>query len=117
MKAKTKIQQRKGRRANRVRAKILGTAERPRLSVFRSNRFIYAQLIDDTKGVTLASISTRGMSAKSKKQDQAAEIGESIGKKAVGLGVSQVVFDRSSYRYHGRVAKVAEGARKAGLKL
>lgn len=90
-----------------MRAKAKGTASRPRLSVFRSHRYIYAQLIDDVSGRTLAS--AKGESAKA--------VGEVIGEKAKTIGIGGAVFDRGSYRYHGRVHEVAEGARGKGLKL
>ncbi len=118
MKQQRETQKRKIRRAKRTRAKLLGTAKRPRLAVFRSNRFISAQLIDDSKHKTLASATSRGMAGKKiAKKDQAAQVGELIAKKAVELGVKEAVFDRRSYQYHGRVAAVAEGARKGGLKI
>jgi large subunit ribosomal protein L18 len=114
----------KNRRAARVRAKIQGSASRPRLSVFRSNRFLRLQLIDDEHGKTLATVSTPASGkakAKpengSKKTDAARAAGESLAKKAGEMGIKEVVFDRGSYRYHGRVQAVAEGARAAGLKL
>jgi len=109
----------KERRHRRVRSKISGTVERPRLAVFRSNRFIYAQLIDDQAGKTLASASD--MKIASKKSDKlakvarATEIGKQLAVTAKGLGISKVVFDRGGYRFTGRVKAVAEGAREAGL--
>ncbi|MEK7579871.1 MAG: 50S ribosomal protein L18 [Patescibacteria group bacterium] len=96
-------------RHKRVRAVIKGTAARPRLSVFRSNKHIYAQLIDDTKGITLLSSSD--------KKSTALKIGEDLAKKAVEKGIKEVVFDRGGYKYHGRVKDIAEGARSGGLKL
>lgn len=108
------------RRHFRVRKKIIGTATCPRLSVFRSSRHIYAQLIDDTAGRTLAAASTLDKTFKSKKGsgvDVAKEVGKVIGDRATKAGVQQVVFDRSGYRYHGRVAAIAEGARESGLKF
>lgn len=112
---------RKGRHI-RVRNKISGTAEKPRLNVFRSTTHIYAQIIDDTKGVTLASASTLSGSVKKdiegKTKAQAAKIvGLAIGKQALANGISQVVFDRGGYLYTGRVQKLADGAREAGLKF
>jgi large subunit ribosomal protein L18 len=104
----------------RVRRTIKGTSERPRLSVFRSNKQIYAQLIDDNTGVTLvaASSATKEFEAmKSKKVDIAKEVGKSIASKAVQSGIQVVVFDRGGYLYHGRVKALAEGAREAGLKF
>jgi large subunit ribosomal protein L18 len=105
------------RRAIRNRARILGTAERPRLSVFRSNKFVYAQLIDDTTGKTLASFSSRSIEGKGAKTDKARAVGEGIAKKAVAQKIEQAVFDRGNYRFHGRVKAVAESAKKAGLKI
>ena len=109
----------KERRHRRVRSKISGTVERPRLVVSRSNRFIYAQLIDDNAGKTLAAASD--MKAVSKKSDKltkvtrATEVGKQLAVTAKGLGISKVVFDRGGYRFIGRVKAVAEGAREAGL--
>ena len=107
---------RKLRRQVRVRAKISGTAARPRLNVFRSNRGMYLQLIDDTSGRTLASAHTRELKGKSaQKSENAAALGKLLADKALALGVKEVVFDRSSYRYHGRVKAVADSAREQGL--
>jgi large subunit ribosomal protein L18 len=102
----------------RIRKKISGSSSKPRLCVFRSNSDIYAQLIDDTTGTTLASASSRqkDISAqKANKVDKSKMVGESIAKKAVELGLKSVVFDRSGYIYHGRVKSVADGAREGGL--
>ena len=102
----------------RIRKKINGTAAAPRLSVFRSNSDIYAQLIDDATGVTIAGASSRqkDISAqKAPKVDKSKMVGESIARKAKELGIEKVVFDRSGYIYHGRVKAVAEGAREGGL--
>lgn len=105
-------------RESRVRAKIHGTEKRPRLSVARSNNFIYAQLINDAKGVTLASVSSRTMKTTGKtKVEEAALVGEALGKKAKELGIASAIFDRGSYRYHGRVKALADAARKAGLTI
>ena len=103
----------------RVRKTIKGTPERPRLSVFRSNKQIYAQLIDDLSGVTIASASSasKEFSMKANKVDIAKEIGKSIASKATQSGINTVVFDRGGYLYHGRVKALAEGAREAGLKF
>jgi len=102
----------------RIRSKISGTAERPRLAVFRSNQHIYAQLIDDVSGTTLAAAATNeNGSAKGSRVDQALEVGKRLAERAKDAGVSNVVFDRGGYRYHGRVKAVAEGARQGGLKL
>lgn len=102
----------------RIRKKVIGTSSKPRLSVFRSNTDIYAQLIDDNNGTTLASASSKqkDISAqKAPKIDKSKMVGEAIAKKASELGIKQVVFDRGGYIYHGRVKAVAEGAREAGL--
>ena len=104
----------------RIRKVIKGTAERPRLSVFRSNKQIYAQLIDDLNGITIAASSsaTKEFEAmKAKKVDIAKEVGKSIATKASQSGISTVIFDRGGYLYHGRVKALAEGAREAGLKF
>lgn len=98
----------------RVRNKISGTAARPRMTVFRSNKQIYVQVIDDLSGKTLASASSLGMESMPKK-DQAAKVGEMIAKNAQEAGITTVVFDRNGYLYHGRVQEVADAARKAGL--
>ena len=100
----------------RIRKSVNGTAERPRLSVFRSNKQIYAQVINDLEGKTLASASSLGMEAMPKKE-QAAKVGEMIAKNAQEAGISQVVLDRNGYLYHGRVKELADGARKGGLKF
>lgn len=104
-------------RARRTRAKLRGTAVKPRLSVHRTNRFIYAQIIDDENGVTLAAISSKSLDKKLSKSDAAVAVGEGIGKKALELGIKKAIFDRGSFRYHGRVKAVAEAARKAGLQF
>ena len=109
-------------RAKRVRAKISGTTERPRLNVFRSLSNIYAQVIDDTKGITLASASTMDKNiAKSiegkTKQEAAFIVGQAIAKNAMSKGVKQVVFDRAGYQFTGRVKALADGARDAGLEF
>ncbi|MBQ7423752.1 MAG: 50S ribosomal protein L18 [Prevotella sp.] len=100
----------------RIRKNVNGTAERPRLSVFRSNKQIYAQVINDLEGKTLASASSLGMETMPKKE-QAAKVGELIAKNAQEAGITQVVFDRNGYLYHGRVKELADGARKGGLKF
>lgn len=109
-------------RHERVREKISGTADRPRFDVYRSNKHISVQLIDDVKGVTLVAASTYEKDIKSaaegKKKSEAAEIvGAAAAKKALAAGITEVVFDRGGYLYTGRVASVANGARKAGLKF
>lgn len=104
----------------RIRKTIKGTAERPRLSVFRSNKQIYAQLIDDLNGVTIAAASSASKdfeAMKANKVDIAKEVGKTIATKATESGISVVIFDRGGYLYHGRVKALAEGAREAGLKF
>ena len=109
------------RRHLRVRAKVNGTAERPRLNVFRSNAHIYAQIIDDTAGHTLVAASTLEPAVKElfaeehPKTAEAEVVGRVVGERAVQVGISQVVFDRGGYKYHGRVKALADGARAAGL--
>lgn len=107
------------KRHRRVRAKISGTATCPRLNVFRSAKHIYAQLIDDVAGVTLVSASTmdKDFEGFGGNKDAANKVGLNIAKKAVDKGISEVVFDRSGYIYHGRIKDLAEGAREGGLKF
>ncbi len=108
------------KRHARVRAKLTGTAERPRLNVFRSNQHIYAQVIDDVNGVTLVSASTldKDLALNGTSNIEAAtKVGESVSKRAVEKGVKEVVFDRGGYLYHGRVKALAEAAREAGLQF
>jgi large subunit ribosomal protein L18 len=115
-----KKQQRRSNIRYRIRKTVKGTAERPRLSVFRSNKQIYAQLIDDVQGVTLASVSSaaKEMSAnKGPKVDLAREVGKKLAEKAVQSGIKAVVFDRGGYLYHGRVKALADGAREGGLQF
>ncbi|MBO5677599.1 MAG: 50S ribosomal protein L18 [Bacteroidaceae bacterium] len=112
----TKKEQRRIKIKYRVRNKISGTAARPRMSVFRSNKQIYVQIINDETGTTLAAASSLGMEAMPKKE-QAAKVGEAIAKKALEAGIETVVFDRNGYLYHGRVKEVADGARNGGLKF
>jgi large subunit ribosomal protein L18 len=104
-------------RRKRVRRKISGTAERPRLSVYRSNVHIYAQLVDDDKGRTLVAADSREIGESENRKEAARKVGELIAKKASGAGVETVIFDRGGNRYHGRIAALAEGAREGGLKL
>jgi len=104
----------------RLRQKLSGTAEAPRLAVFRSLKHIYAQVIDDNKGCTLCSLSTlskdfKSATGKTKKTEISYEVGLKLGEKALANGITQVAFDRAGYKYHGRVKALAEGARKAGL--
>lgn len=112
----TKKQQRRIRIKYRVRNKISGTSSRPRLSVFRSNKQIYAQIINDETASTLVSASSLGMEVMPK-MEQAAKVGEAIAKKALEAGITEVVFDRNGYLYHGRVKQVADSARTGGLKF
>jgi large subunit ribosomal protein L18 len=105
------------KRRKRVRRKIVGTAERPRLSVYRSNVRIYAQLIDDYAGHTLAAADSREAGEAENRTEAARKVGELIAKRATDAGIETVVFDRGGNKYHGRVAALAEGARDGGLKL
>ena len=100
----------------RIRGKVSGTASRPRLSVFRSNKQIYAQLIDDLAGKTLAAASSKGIEDGSK-SEIAAKVGKAIAEKAMAAGISEVVFDRNGYLFHGRVKSLADAAREGGLKF
>ncbi len=100
-----------------IRTKVSGTAERPRLTVFRSNSQIYAQVIDDTKGLTLASASSLKITDKITKTEKAAQVGKALAEAAIAAGISEVVFDRNGYLYHGRVKQLADAAREAGLKF
>ena len=110
--------QRRLRRRRRVRARIRGSAERPRLSVYRSNRGIFAQLIDDDAGRTLASVSwTEPDLRKLDSMEQSKRAGQLLAERAKSAGIESCVFDRGGYRFHGRVAQVAEGAREGGLKF
>ncbi len=111
---RTKEQSRK-RLHMRIRNKISGTTERPRLSVYRSNKAIYCQLIDDLKGHTLATASSQGVTGT--KTEQATAVGKLIAERAIATGIETIVFDRGGYRYHGRVRSLAEGAREGGLKF
>ncbi len=111
------------RRKAAIRARMHGTSERPRLSVFRSAKHMYAQLVDDTTHRTLAAASTldpelpQAEGEKSKKTDKAKHVGALIAKRAIAAGIKQVVFDRNGFIYHGRIAAVADGAREAGLEF
>ncbi len=100
-----------------IRKRLSGSAERPRLSVYRSNKGIYAQIIDDNTGKTLVSASSisKDFSAKGNKSEQSKAVGKAVAEKALAAGIKQVVFDRNGYLYHGRVQSLAEGAREAGL--
>jgi large subunit ribosomal protein L18 len=113
----TKIE-RRGRIKMRIRKRLTGATERPRLSVYRSNKEIYAQIIDDVKGTTLTAASSRDKGvakAKGNKTEQAKLVGAAIAKKATEAGITAVVFDRGGYLYHGRVKALADAAREAGL--
>ena len=103
----------------RVRAKISGTTERPRLAVYRSNANIYAQIIDDSKGVTLCSASSieKDFDGIGSNKEAAKKVGAKIAEKALAAGITEVVFDRGGYIYHGRVSELAAGAREGGLKF
>jgi large subunit ribosomal protein L18 len=113
------VSQSRARRHRRVRGKVAGTAERPRLAVFRSNRGIEAQLVDDEAGRTVASASWLGLpkSFKGVKSAQAAEVGKLLAANAKSAGIEAVVFDRGGYLYHGRVKALADGAREGGLQF
>lgn len=114
----TKKDLRRTRIRKGIRRKISGTPERPRLSVFRSNTSIYAQLIDDVNGVTLGSASSKTLDAtKGNKSEVSSEVGKALAQKANELGVKEVVFDRNGYLYHGRLKAFADGAREGGLKI
>lgn len=110
------------KRHHRLRQKLAGTGQRPRLNVFRSLEHIYAQVIDDEAGKTLASASTidhdlaAGMAGKTKK-DQATAVGKAVAERALAAGINEVVFDRGGYIYHGRIKALADGAREGGLKF
>ena len=113
---------RRERRMRRIRAKVTGTTERPRLNVFRSNRHMFAQIIDDSKGFTLVAASTldadlRVQAAQLKKRDEAKAVGKLIAQRALEKGLKKVVFDRGGYEYHGRIKSLAEGAREGGLEF
>ncbi len=111
------------RRHLRVRARVFGTPERPRLNVFRSNKHIYAQIIDDTRGHTLVAASTLEQEVRERfpsphpKVEEARVVGQVIGERALAKGITKVVFDRGGYKYHGRVKALADGARAAGLQF
>lgn len=110
------------RRRRHVRSKMVGTQERPRLTVFRSSKHIYAQLIDDLQGVTLAAASSRGKESKTERPyggniKAAVTVGTKIAEAAMAKGIAKVAFDRGHYRYHGRIKALADAARKAGLQF
>ena len=122
MSQKEIIEARRVRRQKRVRNRLTGTPERPRLAVFRSSKHIYAQVIDDVAGKTLASASTldeaiKGQQAYGGNKTAAALVGRAVAEKAKGAGIDKVCFDRRSYKYHGRVQALADGAREGGLQF
>jgi large subunit ribosomal protein L18 len=112
-----KIERAKERRATRVRGSVRGTADRPRLTVFRSNRAIWAQLVDDATGTTLVSAGSVHVSEDLPKKETAAKVGGILAERAKAAGVTRVVFDRGPYLYHGRVKALADGAREGGLEF
>lgn len=112
---KMTVKERQARIHLRVRKKISGTAERPRLNVFRSNKGVYVQVIDDVAGVTIAAASTKEVTTAGTKTEKSKAVGALVAEKAKAAGVTTVVFDRGGYLYHGRVKAVAEGAREGGL--
>jgi len=109
--------ERRSRIKAHIRHKVSGTAQKPRMTVFRSNTQIYAQLIDDVTGVTVAAASSLGLKEKVTKIEQAAKVGALVAKVAQEAGITEVVFDRNGYLYHGRVKQLADAAREAGLKF
>lgn len=108
--------QRRNKIKTRIRGKVSGTAARPRMSVFRSNKQIYVQLIDDLAGVTIAATSSKGIE-EGTKCEIAAKVGEAIAQKSLAAGITEVVFDRNGYLFHGRVKSLADAARNGGLKF
>lgn len=120
MNSRKAINKTRSRRANRTRARILGTAARPRVAVFRSNSYISVQLIDDSAHKTLCFATSRGLgkeAEKKTKSEQAGLVGQSAAKAALEKGIKEAVFDRRSYAFHGRVKALAEGMRQGGLKI
>lgn len=109
-------QERRNKIKTRIRGKVSGTAERPRMTVFRSNKQIYVQLVDDSEGKTLASASSKGIE-EGTKTVVAAKVGQAIAEKALAAGITEVVFDRNGYLFHGRVKSLADAARNGGLKF
>ena len=102
---------------DKIRSKVFGTSEKPRMSVFRSNKQIYVQLIDDVNGNTLASASSKDLKGSGSKSDVSVLVGKAIAEKATSKGIADVVFDRGGFLYHGRVKALADAAREAGLKF
>jgi len=117
MKIKNKKVERRLRIRQKIRKTIRGTAKVPRLSVYKSNKCIYVQLVNDEQGHTLLTISSRALGDQGIDVDKARRVGEAIAEKALGQGIKTVVFDRSGYHYHGRIKALAEGAREKGLKF
>lgn len=115
--AKKTPQEQERAREKRVRAKVKGSSERPRLSVFRSNRHLYAQLIDDAQGKVLAAASDKNVKGKKPQAELARLVGKELARTAKEQGIAKAVFDRGGYRYHGKVKALAEGAREAGLQF
>ena len=111
------VEQARGRRHKRIRGRLAGTAERPRLSVFRSNRAIWAQVIDDVTGTTLVAARSSEVDAAGGKTAVAGRVGQLLAERAKATGIAAVVFDRSGYLYHGRVKALADGAREGGLEF
>ena len=109
-------QERRNKIKTRIRGKVSGTAGRPRMTVFRSNKEIYVQLVDDSEGKTLASASSKGIEGGTK-SEKAAKVGQAIAEKALTAGIAEVVFDRNGYLFHGRVKSLADAARNGGLKF
>lgn len=116
-KQQKRLQEKQLRRVQRVRGKVRGTTDRPRLSVYRSLKFCYAQIIDDDAGQTLVAGSDQSLNMKGTKTEKAYALGQKIGELALQKKITKVVFDRHGLLYHGRIKAVAEGARKAGLKF
>ncbi|MBI4175162.1 50S ribosomal protein L18 [Candidatus Berkelbacteria bacterium] len=117
MPARIMTENSRARRHRRLRTHLTGTAERPRLVVFRSSRYVWVQLIDDLKGTTLAAVTDHGQKLTGPKVARAHGVGKQIAEQATQRNITRVVFDRGGYRYHGRVKAVAEGAREAGLTI
>lgn len=117
MKSKNKKVERRHRIHLRIRKAIQGTAQMPRLSIYKSNKCIYVQLVDDVQGHTLLTISSRALGEQGIDVAKARKVGEAIAEKAIEKGIKNVVFDRSGYLYHGRVKALAEGAKEKGLKF
>lgn len=109
-------QERRNKIKTRIRGKVSGTAERPRMTVFRSNKQIYVQLVDDQAGKTLVSASSKGIE-EGTKSEIAAKVGQAVAEKALAAGINEVVFDRNGYLFHGRVKSLADAARNGGLKF